>query len=168
MTLPRYPQSGQPVTADWARELVDFIRSAQPLPGLGIRCTGGPNGTVLSTVPVTTAPRASSGEQSPRQFDIAFSDGLITVTNVYYQIGDRLVGNLAAAQVQAPDGIKVMYAMINTASDQVSFAFGAIPGTSPLFTPDTMDGLLRPVALYVLNGSSIVCDLRGCGINFYK
>jgi len=57
----REPQSGQPVSADWGREIVKAVRERTIVSGEGIRATQSPGGTVVSIVPqYHRVPRASA------------------------------------------------------------------------------------------------------------
>ena len=50
MKIPKTPVSGQPVSPDWGREVVDALRSLRPASGPGVRITQTPEGTTISAV----------------------------------------------------------------------------------------------------------------------
>ena len=163
----REPQKGQPITADWGREVVQELRRRRVFGGQGVRVTEGPDGVMVSTVPQDMpAPRAADGGH-PRAFDMKVEDGLVKVSNTYVQVGDELAGNGAWLQIALSQSQNVLYAMIQRSSGgsvSISLAYAALGSK-----PETMDGLLFPVALYVIDSAGkVLCDLRGSNAVMYK
>ena len=167
----REPQKGQPITADWGREVVKAIRENVVIGGKGIRVAAGPSGVVISAVPDNTpAPRAAAGGH-PRPFDLTVEDGFVKLSNAFIQIGDGLHNGGLGVQLQTalPPGPQDLYLMIQRtgtgggAAVTLSLAWAAAGGR-----PDTADGMLFPVALYRLDAAGkVLCDYRGMAAVMY-
>jgi hypothetical protein len=55
MRLPSYPVEGQPITAEWGRRLVDYLRSERLQPGRGYFRQGGAGGRTMKILPRSKA-----------------------------------------------------------------------------------------------------------------
>jgi len=162
----REPQKGHPITADWGREVVKAVRGNVVIGGQGIRVTAGPNGVIISAVPGGTRATRAAGTAYPRPFDIRVEGALVKLSDAYIQIGDELVGGGSELQAALPGTTSVLHLMIKRVPGftELSLAYSAPSGR-----PDTMDGLMFPVALYLLESTGkVLCDLRGSNAVMYK
>ncbi|MCL2464717.1 MAG: hypothetical protein FWF28_06585 [Micrococcales bacterium] len=154
----REPQKGQPVTADWAREVVRAVRRNTVIAGEGLRIFSGDAGTTVSLMPQRRQPGAAAPAGGyPRPFDIGVEAGVVRVSNVVWQAGDG-VRTGADGQIGLPGSPSVLYALIPTGSGAVGFSYS--PGTS--------GGQFFPLALYRLDvDGSVLLDLRGSQVVMY-
>ena len=68
-TLPRIPAPGSSISANWGREVVNYLRRLTPIAGKGMKFEMTPNGTVYNSTPGVGAVSALT-EASLKPFDI--------------------------------------------------------------------------------------------------
>lgn len=123
--VPRDPQPGMGLSADWGRAITQGVRAARVLPGLGIKVDESPDGWIVSlrrSLPGTTA-AVTAG---PWAVSFAGSAGAITATFtdcVFKRDSFTLVGTSSGATAGT-----VVFAMPTVSADSVrylGFAYNA-------------------------------------------
>lgn len=71
MNLPEYPSAGQPLSASWARQLIDYLRAITPRPSATVAVTTLSGGTVFAARPAAAAAAPKrEGEETDLLIDV--------------------------------------------------------------------------------------------------
>jgi len=88
MLPPREPQSGDKITANWARDVVRYMKAITPLPGPGVRIDRKPHGSVINGG--GGGGGGGGGSSDFGCFKILKTEGLtITFTNCFCMVGGK-------------------------------------------------------------------------------
>ena len=185
MKLPKIPISGQAVSPDWGREVVDCLRSLRPSSGPGMRITHTPEGTSYSSF--KTAATTSNITREPFELQLrTIGEGLY----LYMYVGDnpgslvRRNGYLAAMGstiVVGDDGWSLIESGLSLETDYyivVEFTNMAGSGgpyavwnilvspTEPTSSYDILTGASSPVTVGII-ASGKVYQLHTGGLETY-
>ena len=74
MNLPEYPSAGQPLSASWARQLLDYVRSITPRSSASVAVTTLSGGTTFAAgrQAAASAPQKTAGEETDILRDVDF------------------------------------------------------------------------------------------------